>query len=117
MYLGSGLNTLLVLLSYVFEHKLKKTKVSLKEWVKAPLSNPTTCRKESVDELNEIQMSMENCEISISHLAQEQLAQFKSTKSFRHEEEQLRLKSRSLWLLAGDNNLAYFHRPCINRIS
>ena len=76
-----------------------------------------TRRKDCVDELNEIQMGMENCDIFITHLAQEQFSQFKSTKYFRHEEEHLRLKSRSLWLMVGDTNYAYFHRQCRNRLS
>ena len=62
-------------------------------------------------------MGMDNCDIFISLLAQEHLAQIKSTKAFRHEEEQLRLKSRSLCLLVGDKNSAYFHRQCRNRLS
>ena len=103
--------------SYVFEQKLKKTKVTLKEWVKSSLSTPTICRKERMDELTAIQISMENSEISTPQLAQEQLAQFKSTKSFRHEEEHLRLKFISLWLVAGDKNFAHFHCQCINRLS
>ena len=79
--------------SFVFEQKLKKTKLALKKWVKTPLSSPTTSRKERVSKLFAIQIGMENCEITTSQLALEQLAQFKTSQSFRHEEEHLRLKS------------------------
>ena len=60
---------------------------------------------------------MENSDISNSLLLSEKLAQANSFHSFRREEENLRLKSRSLWLQAGDKNSAYFHRQCRLRIS
>ena len=103
--------------NFLFEQKLKNTKLMLKKWVKSPLPSPTTNRKGSVSELFAIQIGMENCEITSSQLALKQLAQFKSSQSFRHEEEHLRLKSRSLWLMVGDKNSAYFHRQCRNRLS
>ena len=60
---------------------------------------------------------MEDSDISNSLLLSEKLAQANSFHSFRREEENLRLKSRSLWLQAGDKNSAYFHRQCWLRIS
>ena len=47
----------------------------------------------------------------------EKLAQAYSFQSFYHEEENLRLKSRSLWLQAGDKIQPHFHRQCHLRIS
>ena len=60
---------------------------------------------------------MEEVEITKSQLALEHFAQYKTTLSFRQEEEYLRLKSRSLWLLVGDKNTAFFHRQCRARLS
>ena len=60
---------------------------------------------------------MEYSDISNSLLLSEKLAQANSFHSFRREEENLHLKSRSLWLQAGDKNSAYFHRQCRLRIS
>ena len=60
---------------------------------------------------------MEDCLISKSHLVLEHFAQSKTSLSFRQEEDYLRLKSRSLWLLEGDKNSAYFHRQCRARLS
>ena len=60
---------------------------------------------------------MEECDIAKAHLVLEQSAQLNSLQSFRQEEEFLRLKSRSLWLQAGDKNIAFFHRQCRARLS
>ena len=50
--------------SYVWEQKLKLTKTALKSWIKAPLQNPTRFRVDIVQALAEIQLSMENNELS-----------------------------------------------------
>ena len=47
----------------------------------------------------------------------EKIVEATSYQSFRYEEEELRLKLRSLWLQDGDKNSAYFHRQCQLRIS
>ena len=60
---------------------------------------------------------MEDSEITKSHLDFEQAAQLNSFLSFRQEEEYLYLKSRSLWLQAGDKNTIFFHRQCRARLS
>ena len=103
--------------SFVWEQKLKRTKFALKAWIKIPLFTPTSSKKVSVKELAKIQFNLENIDISHSILSKEKLAQIKSYQSFRHEEETLRLKSRSLWLIAGDKNTSFFHRQCWLRIS
>ena len=68
-------------------------------------------------ELSEIQFGMEESEITKAQLVLEQSAQIKTFHSFRQKEEYLRLKSRSLWLQAGDKKYAFFHRQCKVRIS
>ena len=67
-------------------------------------------RQEKVQELAEIQLGMEEIEITKAQLILEQSAQTKTFHYFLQEEEYLRLKSRNLWLLAGDKNSALFHR-------
>ena len=81
------------------------------------MPSPTISRVEQVSALAEIQLGMEDIDISNSHLALEKLAQSSTTQSFRHEEENLKLKSRCLWLKASDKNTTYFHRQCRVRLS
>ena len=86
----------------MWEHKLKITKRALKKWIKEPSNSPTSNRKETIQFLSDLQIDLESKEISASDLETEQAAQTKSFRSFCHEEETLRLKSRSLWLKARD---------------
>ena len=97
-------------LNYVWEKKLKNTKVALKNWVKISHKNLVSERKEAVKKLEEIQMEMEEFEITHERLEKEQRAQLCSFRAFRREEEYWRLKSRSTWLLAGDMNTYFFHK-------
>jgi hypothetical protein len=60
---------------------------------------------------------METIDITKTELEKEQAAQCKTYRSFRNEEEYWRLKSRSLWLEAGDRNTSYFHRQFKARLS
>jgi hypothetical protein len=60
---------------------------------------------------------MDTIDITKTELEKEQAAQCKTYRSFRNEEEYWRLKSRSLWLEAGDRNTTYFHRQCRARLS
>ena len=71
--------------SFVWEQKLKQTKIALKNWVKTPIPSPMLCKKERVSDLSILQFGMENCEISTSHIVLEHLAQLKTTQSFRKE--------------------------------
>ena len=96
---------------------MKQTKIALKNWFIVPLSSPSLSRKDNVDKLAKIQIGMENCDISLSQIALEREAQYLTSQAFRVEEEHLRLKSRSIWLKAGDRNSAFFHRQCRARLS
>ena len=103
--------------NYVWERKLKNTKVALKNWVKISQKYRISERKEVVRKLEEIQMEMEESENTSDLLEKEKRAQFCSFRAFRREEEYWRLKSRSTWLLAGDRNTSFFHKQCRARIS
>jgi hypothetical protein len=96
---------------------LKITKKALKEWSKLPESNPNTQRKESVQQLGKLQNEMETIDIAKQIWKRSKQAKCKTYRSFRKEEEYWRLKSRSLWLEAGDRNTSYFHRQFKARLS
>ena len=103
--------------SFVWEHKLKATKVALKDLVRNPNNTPIRHIKDSVMLLENLQIDLESKEITYTDLEKEQAAQAKSFLSFCQEEYFLRLKSRSLWLKAGDRNTSSFHKQSRARLS
>ena len=103
--------------SFVWEKKIKDTKIALKYWVKNPTYTPTRHKKETVQLLENLQIDLESKEITYTELEKEQATQDNSFLSFRQEEEFWRLKSRSLWLKEGDRNTSFFHRKCRARLS
>ena len=89
----------------------------MKNWAKKSLNSPISSRQNHVRELADIQLKMEYVEITKVQMSLEQYSQIKNFHSFWQEEEYLRLKSRSLWLLAGDKNSTFFHCQCRARLS
>ena len=60
---------------------------------------------------------MEETEITSATLEKEQKTQFNSFRAFSQEEEYWRLKSRSTWLKAGDQNTSFSHKQYRARLS
>ena len=79
--------------SFVWEQKLKATKIALKYWVRNPNNTPTSHRKETIKLLENLQIDLDSREITHTELEKEQATQAKYVLSFQQEEEFLRLKS------------------------
>jgi uncharacterized protein (DUF305 family) len=67
----------------VWEQKIKAMKHALKEWIKKPNKTPSSHRRETFQYLTDLQMEMENKDITDQDLEKEQAAQFNSFRSFR----------------------------------
>ena len=64
--------------SYVWEHKLKATKLALKEWVKSLSNSPISFRKVAVQQLADLQLELESNGITTQALEKEQATKFVS---------------------------------------
>ena len=60
---------------------------------------------------------METKEVTPMVLIHENELNAKNLRAARHEEEELRIKSKKLWLKSGDNNTSYFHSQTKSRQS
>ena len=60
--------------------------------------------KVTLNEMASQQKEMETWEISMTSLNREKELNMKILRSVKMEEEEWRIKSRQLWLKAGDNN-------------
>ena len=66
----------------MWEKKLKATKHALKAWVKNPINTPLRHRKETVQQLSDLQVEMEIKDILNSDLEKEQASQRKTFCAF-----------------------------------
>eukprot|EP00253_Pinus_taeda_P003930 PITA_03930 len=101
---------------FVWDEKLRRVKAALKSWVKS-LPNPTVERKKIQECLEIHHLKSENEEITKESLDKEVELQKKFLKASLAEEEYWRVKSRRLWLKAGDRNSSFFHKQAQARKS
>ena len=94
---------------FVWEGKLRRLKADLKAWAKG-LGSPSDDRKRSQQALEQHQLTMEESPITLDLLNREADLQRKYQKACREEETYWRVKSRTLWLQAGDKNTTFFHK-------
>ena len=71
--------------NFVWERKLKNTKVALKAWAKLSHKIPISERIVALSTLEKIQLEMEDSEITPALLEREQNAQFNSFRAFTRE--------------------------------
>ena len=64
--------------NYVWERKLKNTKVEMKVWAKLSKENPISKRKEALEKLEKIQLEMQDTESSHALLEKGEKSQFNS---------------------------------------
>jgi len=94
---------------FIWEEKLRRLKEDLKCWAKA-LPSPSAERKKAQRELGNHQIEMDSETITPKVLAKEADLQKKLHRALKMEEEYWRVKSRRLWLHAGDQNTSFFHK-------
>jgi exonuclease III len=101
---------------FIWEEKLRRLKGDLKDWAKKQ-NSPIQERIKAQRDLSNHQLGMESGPISDSNLERETELQKKLHRALRREEEYWRVKSRSLWLQAGDKNTSFFHKQAKARQS
>jgi hypothetical protein len=92
--------------NYIWEQKLKLVKDLLKSWAK---NNSQSKEKDKKSQLEALQEEMETIEIQQNLLTQEKKLHKEYLQALAEEENAWGLKSRSLWLKAGDQNTSFFH--------
>ena len=94
---------------HVWEEKLRRLKRALKAWAKT-LKSPSAFRLEAQRNLENHQFSQEEHPMDLANLEKEANLHRILQAACKTEEENLRYKSRCLWLKAGDQNSSFFHK-------
>jgi hypothetical protein len=95
---------------YIWEQKLKKDKQAIKDWVKVSSHNTRGEIERYKKKLEDTQEEMDSNTIQNRHLVQEKEHFQNYMRVLHNEEKEWRLKSRALWLQAGDKNTSFFHK-------
>jgi hypothetical protein len=102
--------------NFIWKQKLKITKDSLKEWAKSKKEKDLDIKNNTIRAMEETRSKMENEVITHYLLIEEHQNFIEYQKVLHSEEEQWRLKSRSLWLKSRDRNTKFFQRQAKARL-
>ena len=107
--------------NYIWERKLRRVQCDLKACVQLDYTSASNKKSQLQSGLAALHSKMEKEEITPLLISQEKDLSLNILKAARCEEEELRVKSRHLWLKGGDRNTTYFHkqtkaRLCFNTI-
>ena len=94
---------------FVWEEKLRRLKKALKLWAKS-LPSLSTVQMEAQVNLENHQLSLEEHSPDLANLEKEATLHHSLHTACRLEEENIRHKSRCLWLKARDQNTSFFHK-------
>ena len=85
-----------------------RVKIALKQWMTKHYQEPKIRKLELIKQMETLQGNMEQREVTVELMIQEIELEKALQTTIRQEEESLRLQSRNLWLISGDQNTKIF---------